>query len=275
MLDNELEDEEEWFNAMEDLPELAPDPFFDEFGDYRHTVAVIEAVQSDPIIETCLMTNMSDVFDAYEHNIKPRAVDYQKYQSKFAFLPADIIKHTFEKTTQFYRSTVTPAMKTRYKSPFPACNVHRRSEPVATDTIYSDTPAIDCGVTTAQFFVGTESLVCDVYPLQSDRQFVNVLQDNIRKRGAMTKLISDSAKSEISKKVQDILRHLIIGDWQSEPYQQQQNYAERRYQDVKRMANRLMDYSGAPAGLWLLALTFVCFVLNHARTASLGYAIPL
>ena len=46
-------------------------------------------------------------------------------------------------------------LKKRYKSPFPACNVHCRSEPVATDTVYSDTPAIDSGITTAQFFVGT------------------------------------------------------------------------------------------------------------------------
>ena len=55
-------------------------------------------------------------------------------------------------------------LKKRYKSPFPACNVPRRSEPVATDTVYSDTPAIDSGITTAQFFVGTDSMVCKVYP---------------------------------------------------------------------------------------------------------------
>ena len=140
-------------------------------------------------------------------------------------------------------------MKKRYRSPFPACNVHRRSEPVATDTVYSDTPAIDSGETAAQFFVGTESLVCDVYPLQSDKQFVNVLQENIRRRGAMTKLISDRAQVEISQKVQDILRHLIIGDWQSEPHQQHQNFAEWCYQDVKRMANQLLDWSGAPPSL--------------------------
>ena len=96
-------------------------------------------------------------------------------------------------------------LKKRYKSPFPACNVHCRNEPVATDTVYSDTPAIDSGITAAQFFVGTESMVCDVYPMQTDKQFVHVLQDNIRRRGAMSKLISDRAQVEISKKVQDIL----------------------------------------------------------------------
>ena len=38
-------------------------------------------------------------------------------------------------------------------------NVPRRHEPVATDTIFSDTPAVDSGVKQAQVFVGRDSLV--------------------------------------------------------------------------------------------------------------------
>ena len=49
----------------------------------------------------------------------------------------------------------------------------------ATDTIFSDTPAVDSGVTMAQIFVGKDSLVSDVYPMQSSKQFVNTLEDNI------------------------------------------------------------------------------------------------
>ena len=119
---------------------------------------------------------------------------------------------------QYYCMPVGTYLKARYKSPFPACIVHCRNEPVATDTVYSDTPAIDSGITTAKFFAGTESLVCDVYPMQTYKQFVHVLQDNIRRRGAMTKLISDRAQVEISKKVQDIFQNYIIQDWQSKPY---------------------------------------------------------
>ncbi|HEY9709439.1 MAG TPA: hypothetical protein V6D48_14645, partial [Oculatellaceae cyanobacterium] len=37
ILDCEQEDNEEWYNAMEDLPKLTPYPLFDEYGDYRHT----------------------------------------------------------------------------------------------------------------------------------------------------------------------------------------------------------------------------------------------
>ena len=88
-------------------------------------------------------------------------------------------------------------MRKHFKSRFPAFNIPRQSEEVATDTIFSDTPAIDSGVTMAQIFVGKRTLVSDVYPLKSQKQFVNTLEDNIRFRGAMTKLISDYAKVEI------------------------------------------------------------------------------
>ena len=50
----------------------------------------------------------------------------------------------------------------RYLSPNPALNVHRSNEPVATDTVFSDTPAVYSGVTSAQFFVGCESMVYDL-----------------------------------------------------------------------------------------------------------------
>jgi len=109
---------------------------------------------------------------------------------------------------------------------FPALNVHRCQEPVATDTVYADTPAIDDGSTCAQIFVGRESLVTDVYGMKINKEFLNTLEDNIRCQGAMDKLISDRAQVETSKKVQDILRALIIDDWQSEPHHQHQNFAK-------------------------------------------------
>ena len=52
--------------------------------------------------------------------------------------------------------------------------------------------------------------------MHSDAEFVNTLNDEIRKRGAMDMLINDCAQAEISKRVQDILRSYVIKDWQSE-----------------------------------------------------------
>ena len=91
----------------------------------------------------------------------------------------------------------------------------------------------------------------------------------------MSKLISDRAQVEISNKVLDILRNYIIQDWQSEPHHQHQNAAECRYQDAKRMANTLLDRTGAPSSLWFLALTYACMIMNLTANASIGYNIPL
>ena len=176
----------------------------------------------------------------------PKPPDYEALRSFFLDAPASVVKHTFNATTQFACTNLGSLMKKHFKSPFPACNVARRNEPVATDTVYSDVPAIDGGQTAAQLFVGRNTLVTDAYGMTSDKQFVNTLEDNIRKQGAMDKLISDSAQVEVGKRVKDILRALVIDDWQSEPHYQHQNFAERCYSTIKPMVNKLLDRTGAP-----------------------------
>ena len=166
-------------------------------------------------------------------------------------------------------------MKRHLKSRNPALNVPRRHEAVATDTVYSATPAVDSGVKQANLFVGKESLLSDNYQMRSGKQFVNTLEDNIHRCSAMDKLISDSAKNEISHKVKDILRACDINDLQSEPYHQNQNPAECRYRTIKAWANTIMNRTGAPAYCWLLTLQYVCYLLNHISTASLGGQVPL
>jgi hypothetical protein len=69
------------------------------------------------------------------------------------------------------------------------------------DTVYSDVAAINDGSICAQLYVGTKSTVTDVYGMKTEKQLVNTLKDNIRERGAMKQLLSDSAQSEISKRV--------------------------------------------------------------------------
>ncbi len=58
-------------------------------------------------------------------------------------------------------------LKKQYTFTFPALNVHRRDEPVATDTFYSDTPVVDYGATITQVFVGAESLMTNVKRINS------------------------------------------------------------------------------------------------------------
>ena len=131
----------------------------------------------------------------------------------FGWVNGETVQQTMEQSTQWGVS-------------IPNTFLMRRHEPVATDTVVSDTPPVDSGVKQAQVFVGRDTLVADAYPMKSEKQFVNTLEDNIRRRGAMDKLLSDSAKTEISNKVMDTLRAYHISNWHSEPYHQDQNPAE-------------------------------------------------
>ena len=107
----------------------------------------------------------------------------------FGWINSDIVKQTIDQTTQLGVALDSFPMKRHLKSRNPTLNVPRRREPVATDTIFSDTPAVDSGVKQAQVFVGRDSLVADVYPMKSGKQFVITLEDDIRRRGAMDKLL--------------------------------------------------------------------------------------
>ena len=84
-------------------------------------------------------------------------------------------------------------MRKHLKSRNPALNIPRKHGPVATDTVLADTPAVDIGVKQAQVLVGRDTLVANAYPMKSGKQFINTLEDTIRRRGAMEKLLSDSA----------------------------------------------------------------------------------
>ena len=151
----------------------------------------------------------------------------------------------------------------------------RPSEAVATDTIFSDTPAVDDGSTMAQFFCGHDTLFCDAYGIKSTKQFINTLSDNIRKRGAMDILISDGGKYKISQQVTDLLRSLFIQDYQSEPYHQHKNKAENHFGLGKRYTNTVMNTSGCPAFCWLLCLQYICVVLNHLASPTLQGICPI
>ena len=91
----------------------------------------------------------------------------------------------------------------------------------------------------------------------------------------MDRLICDNAKAQISARVKDVLRTFAIKDWQSEPYNKNQNFAERGWRDTKRKTNNLLNFSGAPPDTWLLALEYICFVQNHTAVDSLKGRMPM
>ena len=77
----------------------------------------------------------------------------------------------------------------------------------------------------SQLYVGRESLVTDIFSMNTKKQYVSTLEDEISRRGSKKNLVSYQEQAEISNRVLDILRAFCIDDWQSEPHYQHQNYA--------------------------------------------------
>ena len=224
-----------WSNDPDER--FAFEPNFDKFEDYTQraiqTLSILDDSSSPLTPCSTLMTNQH-VFRANQHDVSPETPDYGNFRPYFGWVNVNTVQKTMERSTQ--RGVSIPntfPMKKHLKSRNPALNIPRRHEPVATDTVFSDTPAVDSGVKQAQVFVGRDALVADAYPMKCGKQFVNTLEDNIRRRGAIDKLLSDSAKTEISNKVMDILRTYHISNWHSEPYHKNQNPAEWRYRTIK------------------------------------------
>ena len=88
-------------------------------------------------------------------------------------------------TTQYGRNLLaTHSIKENLRSRFPANNVRRRHEPVATDTVFANVAAIgSAGCKMAQGFVGRYTMVADVYLMNSQKEFVQTLTDTIRGDG--------------------------------------------------------------------------------------------
>ena len=198
------------------------DPMFDAYGDFNQPIISNLNTLFDASSGDCgSYTDISSVFTANNHQSSPQEPDGNTQRPFLAWTSPSSIKDTFNVITRHGTAPHTQDyIRKQFKSRNPVFSIPRCSEAVATDTIFSDTPAVDGGQTMARFFCGHDTFVCDVYGIKSTIQFINTLSDNIRKWGAMDTLISDGGKYEISKGVTDVLHSQFIQDYQSEPYHQ-------------------------------------------------------
>ena len=105
-------------------------------------------------------------------------------------------------------------------------------------------------------------MVADAYGCDTDAAFVQTLEDNIRKRGAMDTLMSDRAQAQVGKLSKNTLRHYCIDDATSEAKHQHQNPSKKKYGEAKGNVNKVMNRVGAPAYTWLLCLLYVLYIMN-------------
>ena len=205
----------------------------------------------------------------YKHT-KMKDADFEKYQLFLGWKPLDVIRKTFEATTQWAATTFSTPMKRHYKSRFPTLNRPRLNEMFCTDTWFGSTPAFG-GYTCAQLYYGVKSKYIALYPVTTESQGPDTLEDLCRDRGAPIKLKNDRAQMEIGKAWTAICRKYNIEQCTTEAHMQWQNEAERYIQEVKKMINTIMDCMGCPNQLWIMCSLYVVYLLNRLAKADLNW----
>ena len=126
-------DDTTWLQTQADKAELLHGPFT-AVGKYAHIIIATN-------LATCIDNHAP--LQVHLTQVLPPCREFGKYARYFLYSDPTIIKNTFEHTTQFARhGWITGHIWSTHRAPFPALNVRRRNEPVPTNTIYADTPAI-------------------------------------------------------------------------------------------------------------------------------------
>ena len=263
-------------------PSQVPDqlfgvPMFDACGDFnKPIIANLNTLLEAPPRDCGSDTEISSVFSANLHQSSPQEPDWNSQRPSLAWTSTSSIKDTFNVTTRHETAPNTQDyIKHHFKPRNPVFSIPRCSEDVGTDTIFSETPAVDDGSTMTKFFYGHDTFTCGTYGIKSTKQFINTLSANTRKWGAMITLTSDGGTYDISKGVTDLLHSLFIQDFKSEPYHQQQNKVKNRFGHAKHYPKTVMNTSGCPACSWLFCLQYICVVLNYLASLPLQGICPV
>jgi hypothetical protein len=137
VLDHAFTDDSQWGKDNPEIVDLISDSAYNAFGQYRHRVEVNKHVyfarfNSDDIdyhIDQCVVNAHSTETDPDSSTINiPKTInkkspDYNKLRPFFGRLDADIIKNTFEHTTQYARLPTGTTLRRAFRSPNPALNV--------------------------------------------------------------------------------------------------------------------------------------------------------
>ena len=208
----------QWMSLQEHVSTSTHDGFNqvgEPIGIEAYTAIRVQAANVRPSIlsqarrNAVFANDLNDVSESNVYDININPPDYESDRIYFLNVPQDVVRRTRIATTNFYQSVgANGTIRNSYRSRFPAANIERRNEPVATDTVYTDTPAYNGSQTCAQVFVGRRSRYIQIYGMNSDAQFVNTLNDVIRTSGAMDRLTNDVLKQRLAPRLRMSCAHI-------------------------------------------------------------------
>ena len=215
----------------------------------------------------------ANVFRSHQHKISDE--DAEEYRPYLGYRPLRVIKKTFAATTQLAKAVQSHVLTRHQQKRFPwHTTIMRLSETISTDPLFANVVAFG-GEIGAQVFWGKMSHMINVYGIRRESDFPRVYQEFIRDQGIPHTLLRDNAKTQHSEKVRDIHLRYNIKDAFSEPMNQWQNLVESQAIKYLKQATRiLLDRTGAPEYLWLLAMCYLAEIHNLCASESLGWKTP-
>jgi hypothetical protein len=184
------------------------------------------------------------------------------------------VQKTLENTSQLAQTILNFPVRTHIKAWFPWLNCNRFQEAVATDTYFANVRAIR-GATCAQVFYGIKSHMINIIGMKSKSEMPQAYKDFIWAEGAPSILWRDNLQIQSGMRTTKLNRKYFIKDKFTKLGHPQQNPTElRAVKFLKDHSQVLMDRTGAPENLWLLACEYIADVHNVCADETINYQIP-
>jgi hypothetical protein len=144
---------------------------------------------------------------------------------------------------------------------------------IATNTYFANEKSVD-GYHCAQVFFEMTSKMLYVAGMKTESEFADLYLDFIRKYDIPSALQRDNAKSEMSQRVKEIHRDLIIDDQWTEPHSPWKNPVELNGVNyLMSHAQVLLDRTGGTNNLWFLAQDYLAHVHSLSENRQLNRKI--
>jgi hypothetical protein len=130
-------------------------------------------------------------------------------------------------------------LRRHIKARNPVLNCQRLQEGYAMDTLFLSDVALG-GYTCAQLFCGLKSQYVQLFGMHKEHKGPTALEDFVCDIGAPIFLRNDNLKmQETGYKWREVLCKYCIAEQTTEPHHLQQNPADRRIQDVKKVSQKI------------------------------------
>lgn len=110
--------------------------------------------------------------------------------------------------------------------------------------------------------------------MRTESEGPDALEDFFRDNGVPYALHSDNSKMQTGMSFQKIMRKYNIRSENTETHHPNQNPAEKKIQDVKRITKKILDWTGAPDFLWFFCMLCIVALLKYSATEYIFWITP-